>query len=347
MIPSSVDVSQVLSPMHPAPDTQPLSTSLLEALCDELVSAGERLCGALTRVRDLGAVEACFAGLLGSQAVRSARMLSGDVEQVRQAQEALRHGLRELYTHAHAWSHSLHKPYGYPGDFAILEMVYERAPHRDTREPWARLVDVWGLTSHLPRAVCARKEVLRCWLESYLGGRYAAVAPARILSVASGAARELRELSTHALSRGQFTLLDADERALLHARGTLQSLPTPLELYTLVGDAVRGRGLEPLAEQGPYDVVYSFGLFDYLPDALLVRSARHFTRLLAEDGTFIFCLKDARHYDAWMYQCFYDWRFVPRSSDDGLRLAARLGLRVKELLAVEGGAVSIFVCQRD
>lgn len=344
MIPS--EVSQVLPAVQPELDVQPLRAGLLEALCEELVSAGERLVRALPRVKDLGGVEACFAGLLGSQAVRSARLLSGGAEQARCAQEALRHGLRGLYAHARSWEHSLHKPYGYPGDFSVLELVYERAAHRDTREAWARLVDVWGTQTRLPRAVCARKDVLRCWLESYLGERHGATAPARVLSVASGAARELRELSTDALACGQFTLLDSDERALLYARGALQSLPTAPELYTLVGDAVRGRGLAPLAEQGPYDVVYCFGLFDYLPDALLVRSARHFTRLLAEEGTFIFCLKDERHYDTWFYQWLYDWCFVPRVCEDGLRLAARLGLRVKELLTVEGGAVSVFVCQR-
>jgi SAM-dependent methyltransferase len=347
MIPPSSDVSQVLPSMRSEVDTQPRTSSLLEAVCEELASAGERLCRMLPRVRDLGGVESCFATLLGSQAVRKARMLSGEPEQVRRAQEALRHGLRGLYAHARSWEHSLNKPYGYPGDFSVLELVYGRAAHRDTREPWARLVDVWGTQTQLPRAVCARKDVLRSWLESYLGERYMATAPARILSVASGAARELRELSTEALARGQFTLVDADERALLYARGALQSLPTAPELYTLVGDAVRGRGLAPLAEQAPYDLVYCFGLFDYLPDALLVRSARHFTRLLAEDGTFIFCLKDERHYDAWFYQWLYDWCFVPRVREDGLRLAARLGLRVKELLTVEGGAVSIFVCQQD
>jgi hypothetical protein len=116
---------------------------------------------------------------------------------------------------------------------------------------------------------------------------------------------------------------------------------------TIEGDAIRGGpGVAALSSVEPFDVVYSFGLFDYLPAAVLYRCAKRFLPFLKQEGRFVFCLKDARCYDAWFYDWLYDWQFVPRTFDDGLAIAARLDLTVVETMSVEGGAVVIFVCAK-
>jgi hypothetical protein len=317
--------------------------ALAGALAGALAAAAEQLTDELAQARDLAAVEAAFARLLGSAPVQAARALEPGSDQALAARAGFRCGLARLYAEAGSWGHSLGKPYGYPGDFGILELVYDHAAHRDTRAPWAALVDVWGTHTELPRAVAARKDVLRAWIERYLDD-CPADAPARLLSIASGAAREIRELSMRHLERGRITLVDTDARALAFAASSLCSLPRPLDIEIVVGDAIRGAGLENVKARAPFDVIYALGLFDYLPEALVVRVMKRFASMLESDGRFLFCLKDARRYDAFFYDWFFDWCFVPRTVEDGGALAAQAGLEVTDVLSVEGGTIHIFVC---
>jgi SAM-dependent methyltransferase len=308
-----------------------------------LMAAALRLTATLAQARDLGAVEGAFARLLGSAPVRQARFLEPVSLPAAAARAAFRRGLEQLYEEARAWNHALNKPYGYAGDFAVLELIYDRVAHQDTRAPWAALADVWATGTQLPRAVAARKEVLRSWLERHIDERPGRP-PLKLLSIACGAAREVRELGMAHLQRTELTLLDADVRALSFAAARLRSLPQPLDIEFVIGDSIRGTNLEPVRARAPFDVIYSFGLFDHLPDTLVVRVMKRYAAMLDRRGRFLFCLKDRRHYDAFFYDWFYDWRFIARTADDGPILAARAGLAITDVLTVEGGAVHVFVC---
>lgn len=323
--------------------TLPGETADTPGFEEALTTAARDLTTALMQARDLGAVEGAFARLLGSAPVREARFLEPASFPAAVARTAFRRGLERLYGEARAWDHALNKPYGYAGDFAVLELVYDRTAHPDTRAPWAALVDVWATGTQLPRAVAARKDVLRCWLARYIDERPDS-APARILSIACGAAREVRELGMAHLERTRLTLLDADVRALSFAAARLRSLPQPVDIEFVIGDSIRGTNLEPVRARAPFDVIYSFGLFDHVADALVVRVMKRQAAMLEKGGRFLFSLKDRRHYDAFFYDWFYDWRFVPRTADDGPILAARAGLAVTDVLTVEGGTVHVFVC---
>jgi SAM-dependent methyltransferase len=310
---------------------------------DALVAAGRRLTATLAETRDLGAVDGAFARLLGCAPMREARFLEPASLPAAAARAALRRGLERLYRDARAWHHALHRPYGYLGDFALLELIYDRAAHPDTRAPWAVLADVWGTGTQLPRAVAARKNVLRSWLERCIDERPGA-APVKILSIACGAAREVRELGTDHLQHGQLTLLDADVRALSFAAARLRSLPQPVDIEFVIGDAIRGTGMEQVRPRAPFDVICASGLLDYVPDALAVRVLKRYAALLDGRGRFLFSLKDRRHYDAFFYDWFFDWRFSARTAEDGPALASRAGLAITDVLSVEGGTVHVFVC---
>jgi SAM-dependent methyltransferase len=314
-----------------------------------LEEAGLQLVSRLERSRTVGDVEGHFAAFLGSEPVRRARALPLGSELREPAVEALRRGLKGLYEGARSWGHALARPYGYAGDFAALELVYEQAAHPDTRTAWGALVDEWGTRTALSRAVAARKDALRTWLQRELEARADSGAGGEklaILSIASGSAREIRELPAGALAQASVALLDSDPRALACASGYLRSRPRPTDVRVVVGDAVQGGARLQEELQGPFDVVYSPGLFDHLPDAPLLRCLKRFVRQMAEGGRLVFSLQDHRFYDAWFYDWLHDWRFVARVEEDGPSLAGRAGLRVTEQLQVEGGAVNIFVCRK-
>ncbi len=326
-------------------DTQPVDDAIT-GLATRLANAGHRLCTALASVRDEAAVDSYFGAFLGSPALAEARQLGS--YDGRRAKRALRQSLSALYAGAGTWGDALAKPYGYPGDYALLEIIYDRDVSPSTRTAWGSLVDVWSTQMVLPRAVRARKNVLRTWLEAFLDARPCEAQRARLLSIASGAARELRELDDRRLGRGAFTLLDHDARALAFASGSLGGRAVAPDVVTVETNAFHAEAdLTPVAARGPYDVIYSFGLFDYLPDELLVQCINRFAPYLDSQGKFLFCLKDRRYYDAWLYDWLYDWRFVPRTIEDGHALAARAGFKLDEQIVIEGGVVGVFVCSQS
>lgn len=305
--------------------------------------AAARFASDLAGIHSIGCVEGRFAGLLGEpevRLVRSADPAGFERPAWHALRNAFREGLAPLYESGAAWAHSLRKPYGYPGDFGILEAVYDRG-HCATPPGPGAFLDAWGLDMTLPKAVRARKDALRTWLEGT-----ATAEATHVLSIAAGSARELRDLPPASVQRLKIVLADQEPRSMGLAEATLRSRPYPVDIRAVRCDVVTGAGTEPVLQSAPFDIIYSFRLFDYLKDDLLLSCASRFTPLLADGGRFVFALKDHRYYDAWFYDWFFDWRFVPRTLDDGPRIAEALGLRVTQTLVLESRTIGIFVCQR-
>ena len=116
---------------------------------------------------------------------------------------------------------------------------------------------------------------------------------------------------------------------------------------TVIGDAIAGGDVVDAAgSDGPFDIIYSFGLFDYLSDDFLLHTVRNFLPLLAEGGQLIFCLKDRRHFDSLPADWLYNWRFVARTADDGPRLASALDLKVAQTWYVRDRCIAVWACER-
>lgn len=293
----------------------------------------------------VAAVEIAHADFLGSRAVQSARASAGDIDAFRGLTEAAWRGLERFHEVCGTARHAMTRPFGYPGDYAILELVYDRRPHASSSTAAGRLADAWFAATPLALAVSARKDVLSSVLEERA---LAAGRPLRILSIAAGAARELREMSPHALQFVESTLVDRDPRPLEFARVSLGAVAPTHRVRTVVGNAIAGGDVVgEVGSGGPFDIIYSFGLFDYLNDELLLQTARNFLPLLADGGQVVFCLKDRRYYDWLPADWLYDWRFVPRTADDGPLLAQALGLRVAKTWLVGGRCIAVWACERS
>jgi extracellular factor (EF) 3-hydroxypalmitic acid methyl ester biosynthesis protein len=343
---SSALVSNVPPPQHQA---NPLVTSCrdgFEAVTREVERSGAALWARLQEARGWGCVTGAFAEFAGSSVFLEALEVSkASSLSRRQIIDAFRRGASGFYLNSGIWRHCIERPYGYRGDFALLELVYDQRPHSGTTTAIGALVDTWAHQTILPRAVRARKDILRVLLERFAEGVQGQSARPAVLSVGSGASRELREMRADLAGRLEVTLLDSDARALRLARARLTEVPGFPAPTTVRGNALTA---EPYAAvRGPFGLIYSFGLFDYLSDRHMLLAARRSLAHLAEDGLFIFCLKDQHYYPAWFYEWCLDWRFIPRTRHDGLRLAETLGLRVAQTLLVDGGVVCIFVCRPD
>ncbi len=316
----------------------------------QLIKVCERFSRKIAEARSLGCVEACFAEFMGSAVIQQCRELPWDSKESKERLRSLRTLFRKsvdgFYEMAHTGRHCLEKPFGYPGDFAVLEQIYDCAPARATMTAAGKIVDVWGLSQELPRAVAARKDILRSILEDFVR-HWEGPEAATVLSIASGGARELREMLPDLLYKIDVSLLDMDSRALGFVEHCFSAYAKKPKIAYYQADALNGgQALETLKKMRPFDLIYSFGLFDYLEDKLLLDCAHSFLPLLKPGGLMVFCLKNREHYDAFVYNWFYDWKFVPRTTDDGYRLAQTMGLRVEQTYVVEGRAIDVFLCRK-
>ena len=319
----------------------------MEELLEKIRKEGEAFCDNLKKVRSVTCVDGYFGAFLGSNSIQEARKVAKNSKQdKKKIISVLRESISELYKTCASWNHSLTKPYGYPGDFFILEIIYDGIPHPDTTNPSAMQVDLWGQSTILPRAVNARKNALRVFIEEFTKD-YSRENRANILSIASGSAREIRELPKQVIERTKVVLLDQDERALNFALGIFNSRPANISVTPVVDDALKNMADNPeLTSNNFFNLIYSFGLYDYLPDKYVIRNMSQSLPYLEDKGIFVFALKDERFYPKWFYDWFYDWRFFGRRIDDGFMLAKKAGMIVKNTIIVESGTIVLFICKK-
>lgn len=148
------------------------------------------------------------------------------------------------------------KPRGYAGDAVMLDYIYR--PNPAALDGLASIVH--SATTSLPNAksILWRRDYLAGLIHDYMASR----ALPEVLSVASGHMRELdalREATTETNVR--FTALDQDEHSIAEAKGEYAEF----EIEGRIGSFVSLIKERKAAKT--FDLVYSAGLFDYLPDA--------------------------------------------------------------------------------
>lgn len=259
---------------------------------------------------------------------------------------AFQKGAAYIYEDSGFWEGATTKHYGYPGDFTLLECVYDRVPHTNTRSAVGALLDKWMTESVLAKAVAARKDTLNLYLNELAEQYIEQGTQAKVLSIASGSAREIREIPRRLLNGLDITLLDKDPKAMSYAREFFNTRAPAYQINTWEADALDPNLSEKISKKDQFDLVYSFGLYDYLNDEQLISSINIGKRMLKDNGTFIFCLKDHRFYDRWFYELLMSWRFYKRTIDDGYSICDRAGLKIREKFVVESRAVCIYVCEK-
>ncbi len=259
----------------------------------------------LAAMHDLGAsIDAFLAG----------QPPAGEVERVyRQVTEPIR-----------AWSatgpffhHSFTKPRGYPGDFETIEIIYDCQP---TGEDLPGLIlDDYYLHARPAQAVRNRLTYLATRLHIEVRRRAnSGDAPARLLSLGSGPARELAILARQPdfASGVDVTCLDLDAAALDCARqrigGRLDG-----QVHFVCDNALRYAHGTHRPDQ-PFDVIYAAGLFDYLNTGLAARLIEDCYGLLAPGGVLIvgnFSL-ETHPSDRVLIDWLLDWHLLYRSEAD-------------------------------
>ena len=218
------------------------------------------------------------------------------------------------------------KPLGYPGDYRMLEIVYDN-------KPISKNIGVYFdnnfLKSPYAVAVRIRKNRLRQMLEGFINETR--LPRLSILNIACGSCREIREL-LHDLKTQKniiFNCLDWDQEALSFSQESLCRLAGKNIEFKFIKDDVMKiiKDKSPARLFGRQNLIYSIGLIDYLPDRVLKKLIQSLYNYLEDDGKLILTHKNReKTFPSIPPDWFCDWEFVPRNKDEVIRLFYNCGI---------------------
>jgi SAM-dependent methyltransferase len=221
-----------------------------------------------------------------------------------------------------AWLHQgkitrrgFEKPRGYPGDYSIIESVYD---NKNASENIGYCSDNFFLNNEYPVAVRNRKDRMRELLIDYLGRNSSNTVD--ILNVGCGSCREIVELllsEVKPAGKVIFNLVDQDEEALDFSKKALEGAKTKYSTFRFhqhnILEYIRKESEQKYMDiLGKQDLAYSIGVTDYLPDRMLKKLITFCLKLLKSKGTLILAHKDKAAYKPVPSDWCCDWTFYPR-----------------------------------
>jgi hypothetical protein len=222
-----------------------------------------------------------------------------------------------------------HKPFGYPGDYELMNFMYGDEFVGSTL--FARAVQLAFNQTRAAQAVRCRKDLVKSELKALLTRRPHARRPIRILSIAAGPARELVELFQDLGPLPvpvEIVLFEQERNALAHAWRRLQAVgamrrPGPLRV-TFLHDSIKRllRDETLFAQFGKFDVVYTCGLYDYLQQRTAVVLTRRLAAATAQGGRLLVA-NMVDHPTRWLMDFHLEWLLVYRTREELLDIGAR------------------------
>jgi extracellular factor (EF) 3-hydroxypalmitic acid methyl ester biosynthesis protein len=230
--------------------------------------------------------------------------------------------IRELLSRSPFIRHLQTWPLGYQGDYSIVEYIMD-AVNRSATGSWAWSLEETALQSgivqqHRNKIRLQSDEVLRV-LAQY-GDEW------NMLTLGCGGCRDLVPvLPLLGGFKGEIFLNDIDERALALAQSRLATVGS-LQYQVLRCNALKAvRRLERTTTR--FQFVLAGGLFDYLPDQVVIEILRvTFQVLLKEDGVCMFTnILDGNRFRPWMDYAV-SWKLIERSRLHVLTLCGQAGI---------------------
>jgi SAM-dependent methyltransferase len=214
-----------------------------------------------------------------------------------------------------------HKPYGYAGDFSVIEAFYN---HQVSDDPQLTKWDLYIQDMDAAKAVRNRKTFFKRLIGQHRGD---GSTDTRVLNLACGSCRDVYEvLNEYPNARFRFDCVDLDPHAIECASALLGSDNERVNL-------LRGNVLRFNPGQKKYDLIWSAGLFDYFNDRIFVRLIRRMKKWLEPGGKIVIGnFNEGNPSEHAM--AFTEWLLHYRDEDQLRRLAIEAGC-VPESISVE------------
>jgi hypothetical protein len=213
------------------------------------------------------------------------------------------------------------KPNGYPGDYEMMKLNHLNAFSGPTL--FAKILSKYSTSSHLGETARKRTEYLENLLFEYL--KQNQNRPVNIFSIACGPALEIQELIAHhpeITNNVTITLLDQEIKALHYTMNNIydrkihyDSNITVNFIHDNLQNYLRDNSQNENIPQ--FDIIYSFGLFDYF-DSSLGRFVINSIKPLVKPGGKIIVANaslDNNKYKLLM-EFVFDWYLIYRDKDE-------------------------------
>ena len=224
---------------------------------------------------------------------------------------------------------SYFKPSGYPGDFAIMQMIHENQFDGETF--FSKLLHKY--TTSIPGAQVAKKRTAYLAEQIAVFTRECKKDRVEIFSIASGPSLEIAYLLTHmseVTDRISITLLDQEINALKFSQDRLYESRIKVGstmqvkfIHQALGDYLRQIAEVKVGEK--YDMIYAFGLFDYFDNGVGRLVIKSLLPLLNPSGQILISNASLENFDYQSYVEYgMEWYMVYRSQKDLLQLVKGL-----------------------
>lgn len=209
------------------------------------------------------------------------------------------------------WDRSYVKPLGYPGDFGVMNQVYDW--QRVGNDAYQMLLHRLGL--EVAECIKTRMEVMRTEIGKAVADTENGCFT-RILNLGCGSAREVETWlarARFAQPRVEFTLIDQEQRALDYAyRAAYPHVVRNDDRYRLnclhISFTDMLRGTNEMSHLPPQDLVYSVGLIDYLTDRRAAALVRRLYQLLLPGGQVVIGnMNETSLSNLWPMEFITDW----------------------------------------
>lgn len=223
------------------------------------------------------------------------------------------------------------KPYGYSGDFELIDRIYQK--WTSSKSTINRKWDDYYHDLQAARAVRNRKEYLKGQLSKVL---QRSTSP-RVLNLASGPCTDLFEyFMTRKSNPIKFDCLDLDSEAIDYASVVCDNFIDDVEFINT--NAFR------YTTDKKYDLIWSAGLFDYFSDKLFIRLTNRMYGLLAEGGELVVGNFSTNNPSRGLMEVMLKWFLHHRSEEDLINLAKKAGVPEEKIeVNAEETGVNLFL----
>jgi len=224
--------------------------------------------------------------------------------------------------------HAYLKPYGYPGDFEVIDKMYLEVISKHS------MLKKWDLFYHQHAAATAvrnRKAFFKNILEEKTKNK---ANVCQVLDVASGPCRDLLEFFQETKATNiHIECVEADAKAVEHA--------TKLNKANLQQITFTNKNIFRFRTEKKYDLIWSAGLFDYFDDRTFVRLVRRLITNVAPGGELIIGNFAVGNPTEGYMELFTGWYLHHRSPEQLIRLAQEAGIEDVNRITVDQEEVGV------
>jgi extracellular factor (EF) 3-hydroxypalmitic acid methyl ester biosynthesis protein len=205
------------------------------------------------------------------------------------------------------------KPFGYPGDFNLINSIYNHHINKDDR---FRNWDIFFQNQPGAIAVRNRKEYFIDYCKRLTENSDREL---RILILGSGPATDVYEfLDNNRTCRITFDLIDFDQNAIDFSRGKNRKFNGAITYNRI--NVLRYKPFKS------YDLIWSAGLFDYFKDKHFIFLIQKYVCYLAAEGEYIISNFSTDNPTRRLMEVLSDWYLNHRNQEDLLAIASRAGI---------------------